>query len=140
MIPQGDMVLYVFVFLLRVSLFVITGIVLHQTDGGPVLRFCPVLWESMATILVVKCLRATLCAIVIKLVRNRRKGFEPLDFIMHVAFFIIQCITTSRALNTPECITSEGGVPMAYVNCLSCVWDGCYVLACALHAALFKKN
>ena len=54
MIPQGDMVLYVFVFLLRVSLFVITGIVLHQTDGGPVLRFCPVLWESMATILVVK--------------------------------------------------------------------------------------
>ena len=116
MIPQGDMVLYVFVFLLRVSLFVITGIVLHQTDGGPVLRFCPVLWESMATILVVKCLRATLCAIVIKLVRNRRRGFEPLDFIMHVAFFIIQCITTSRALNTPECITSEGGVLMAYVN------------------------
>jgi hypothetical protein len=140
MILHGDMILYTFVFLLRVSLFVVTGIVLHQADGGPVLLFCPVLWESMATILIIKCLRVTICSIVVKLMRSRRKGFEPLDFIMHVAFFIIQCIVTSRAFNTAECITSDGAEPLTYVNCISCVWDGCYVLACALHAALFKKN
>jgi len=137
MLFQGDVVLYTFVFLMRVSLFIVTGIVLHQSDGGPVFQACPVLWESMATILVAKSLRITLCALAIKLMR-RRKGFEPLDLIVHVAFFITECITTSRALNTPECVASAQLV--AYVNVLSCVWDGCYIMACALDAILTKKN
>ena len=138
---QGDAMLYTFLFLLRVSLFIVTGVILHQTDGGPVLQYCPALWESMATILIAKCLRVTVCAIAIRFMRNkRRKGFEPLDFIAHMAFFITECLTTSRALNTAECITSAGAQSAAYVNGLTCVWDGCYVLACVLHAILQKKD
>ncbi len=142
---HGDFILYTFVFFIRVSLFVATGIVLHQTDGGPVLQACPILWESMATVLIMKCIRVTVCAIAIKLMHstpNKRKGFEPLDLIIHIVFFVLECITTSRALNTPECIVAaskqSGGPLIAYVNGISCVWDGCYILACALYAVVNK--
>ncbi len=144
--------LHVFVFLLRVSLFTVTGMVLHRTEATAVLRQCPALWETMAIILAAKCLRATLCAVAFKILRNnsgqstttmRQRGFEPLDLLLHTAFFVTECVVTSRSLNTPDCVRAAGepfnGPPLlVYTNGIACVWDGCYILACALHALLNK--
>jgi hypothetical protein len=143
---HGEIVLHVFLFLLRVSLFAVTGIVLHRTEASDVLRVCPALWETMAIILSAKCLRITLCAVAFKLMsrnRGRQRAVEPFDLIVHLAFFVTECVITSRSLNTPECVAAAsepfGGHPLlTYVNGISCVWDGCYILACALFVLLNK--
>jgi len=142
---QGDSMLYVFLFLLRVSLFTVTGMVLHGTEASHVIKECPALWETMALTLVAKCLRLTLCAVVLKLVRNtaRTKGFEPFDLIIHMGFFVSEVIVTSRSLNSPGCVSAasepfDGHPLIMYVNGISCVWDGCYILACALFVVLNK--
>jgi hypothetical protein len=143
---HGEMTLRLFLFLLKVSLLAVTGMVLHRTEAGPVLRLCPALWETMALILVAKCLRLTLCAVAFKLIgrnsgQGRQRGFEPLDLIMHVGFFVTECIVTSRSLNSPDCAAAasepfEGHPLVLYVNGVSCVWDGCYILSCALFAVI----
>ena len=142
---HGDIMLYVFLFLLRVSLFTVTGIVLHGTEASRVVRECPALWETMALTLVAKCLRLTLCAVAFKLVRNaqRTKGFEPFDLVIHMGFFVSEVIVTSRSLNTPACVSAasesfDGHPLIMYVNGISCVWDGCYILACALFVVINK--
>jgi len=110
-----------------------------------VLEACPVLWESMLLILILKCMHLTMCAVVSRIMTIRPKrdrGALPLDLIMHFVFFINECVTTSRSLNSPECISAVGssfggGHPLLiYVNGISCVWDGCYILACALFELL----
>jgi len=143
---QGEVLLHTFLFLLRVSLFTVTGMVLHRTEATSVLMLCPALWETMAVILTAKCLRVTLCAMAFRLMREtpgRRRGFEPFDLLVHMAFFVIECVVTSRSLNTPDCVRAAGepfdGHPLlVYVNGISCVWDGCYILACALFVLLNK--
>jgi len=143
---QGDIMLYMFIFLLRVSLFTVTGMVLHHTEASSVIHECPVLWESMALTLVAKCLRLTLCALAFKLIRStqRTKSFSPFDLIIHMGFFVSEVIITSRSLNTPECVAAasasfDGHPLIMYVNGISCVWDGCYILACALFVMLKKQ-
>ena len=143
---QGDVMLYVFLFLLRVSLFTVTGMVLHRTEASSVIQACPVLWEAMALTLVAKCLRLTLCAVAFKLIRStpRTRGFSPFDLIIHMGFFVSEVIITSRSLNTPACVAAasapfDGHPLIMYVNGVSCVWDGCYILACALFVVLKKQ-
>jgi hypothetical protein len=143
---QGDIMLYVFLFLLRVCLFTVTGIVLHSTEATRVVHECPALWETMAITLVAKCLRLTLCAVAFKVInRNppRTKGFAPFDLVIHMGFFVSEVIVTSRSLNMPECVAAaseafDGHPLIMYVNGISCAWDGCYILACALFVVLNK--
>ena len=141
MFPRNDTRSQIFLFLLNVCLFVVTGIVLHKSEATEVVRLCPTLWETMALILAMKCLRLTLCAIVLKIMRrdsrSASKEANPLDFIMSTGFFITECVTTSRALNTDACVSAasgpfDGHPLLAYVNGISAVWDGCYVLSCAM--------
>ena len=140
-----DVLLHIFVFLLRVCLFTAVGIALHRTEGSQVLSGCPGLWESMTFALVVKCLRMTLCAVGFNLLRaasrTPMKGLGPFDLFLHTGLFIVECVTTSRSLNTPACIEVSGhafdGHPLlAYLNGISCAWDGCFVLSYALFAVL----
>lgn len=68
---------------------------------------------------------------------------EPFDLILHMAFFLTECTITSRSLNMPECVAAAGkpfgGHPLlTYVNGISCVSDGCYILACMLFVLLNK--
>ena len=143
---QGDIMLYVFLFLLRVSLFTVTGIVLHSTEASSVIRECPGLWETMAITLVAKCLRLTLCAMALRLISRsppRVKGFAPFDLVLHMAFFVSEVIVTSRSLNVQECVVAASnafaGHPLIlHVNGVACVWDGCYILACALYVMINK--
>ena len=139
MFPRNDTRSQIFLFLLNVCLFIVTGIVLHKSEATGVVRLCPTLWETMALILTMKCLRLTLCAVVLKIMRgeSRTNKANPLDLIMSSAFFVTECITTSRALNTDVCVTAasepfDGHPLIAYVNGISAVWDGCYVLSYAL--------
>jgi hypothetical protein len=139
MFPRNDARSQIFIFLLNVCLFIVTGIVLHKSEATAVMRLCPTLWETMALILGMKCLRLTLCAIVMRIMRgpSRVKKSNPLDLIMSSAFFVTECVTTSRALNTDACVTAasdpfDGHPLIAYVNGLSAVWDGCYILSHAL--------
>ena len=141
---HSDMLLHIFVFLLRVNLIIVVGIVLHHTEGSLVLNACPGLWETMALALVVKSLRLTLCAVAFKSAHNPSRTLrwlDSFDLILHAFLFIIECVTTSRALNTHNCVLAAGesfdGHPLiAYVNGVSCVWDGNFVLSYALFAIL----
>jgi len=142
MFPRNDSRSQIFLFLLNVCLFVVTGIVLHKSEATEVVRLCPTLWETMALILAIKCLRLTLCAIVLKVMRrdSRASKTNPLDFILSIGFFITECVTTSRALNSTACVSAasepfDGHPLLAYVNGISAVWDGCYILSCAMLAA-----
>jgi hypothetical protein len=130
-----------------VCLFIVIGIVLHKSEATAVVRLCPVLWETMALILTVKCLRLTLCAIVMKIVRgeSRVRKTNPLDLIMSAGFFVTECVTTSRAFNTGVCVAAasepfDGHPLIAYVNGISAVWDGCYVLSYALFVVKGTQN
>jgi hypothetical protein len=139
MFPKNDTRSQIFLFLLNVCLIIVTGIVLHKSEATEVVRLCPVLWETMALILTMKCLRLTLCAIVMKVMRgeSRASKANPMDLIMSAGFFVTECVTTSRALNTDVCVTAasqpfDGHPLIAYVNGISAAWDGCYVLSYAL--------
>jgi hypothetical protein len=139
MFPRNDARSQIFIFLLNVCLFIVTGIVLHKSEATAVVRLCPTLWESMALILGMKCLRLTLCAIVLRVMRgaSRVNKTNPVDLIMSSAFFVTECVTTSRSLNTDACVKAasdpfDGHPLIAYVNGISAVWDGCYVLSYAL--------
>jgi hypothetical protein len=68
---------------------------------------------------------------------SRASKANPMDLIMSAGFFVTECVTTSRALNTDACVTAasdpfDGHPLIAYVNGLSAVWDGCYILSHAL--------
>jgi len=139
---QGDIKLHVFVFFLRVCLFIITGIVLHATQATPaIFVVCPVLWESMILILSLKCIRITLCKATMHRFEIRSKASDYFDMIVHLAYFCVECAVTSCSLNSEECVnvmaSPFGGHPMiAYVNGLSCAWDGCLTLSVALYASI----
>lgn len=139
MFHRNDTRSQIFLFLLNVCLFIVTGIVLHKSEATDVVRLCPALWETMALILTIKCLRLTLCAIVLKIMRGdaRANKSNPLDLVMSAGFFVTECVATSRALNTDACVSAasqpfDGHPLIAYVNGISAVWDGCYVLSYAL--------
>lgn len=102
MLPNTNIRSNIFLFLLDISLFTATGIVLHKCEATTVIRLCPGLWETMALILIIKCLRVTLCAVAFKLMRgeSRAKAINPLDLVIYTVFFVTECVTTSRALNT----------------------------------------
>ena len=139
---QNDIRLHIFIFLLRVILFVVTGIELHRTEASVVLDHCPGLWESMLTFLCVKCIRLTLCPLVFKLLMTYQRSLHCLNILMYTLFFVVECIETSQSLNSPECvqaISRPSGHPMlAYINGVTCVYDGAYVLSHALFAILNK--
>ena len=143
MFMKNDVRSQIFLFLLNVCLFIITGIVLHKCEATSVIRLCPTLWETMALILTMKCLRVTLCAVVFRLMRgdSRVGKTNPLDLIISTGFFVIECVTTSRALNTEVCVSAasepfDGHPLIAYVNGISAAWDGCYILSHALYAVV----
>lgn len=140
MLNKADVRTQIFLFLLNVCLFTVTGIVLHKADTAAVVRMCPGLWETMALILTMKCLRMTLCAIVIRIMRGETKlgSMNPLDIALFFTFFISECVTTSRSLNIRECLVAisepfDGHPLIAYVNGISAAWDGCYILSHALY-------
>ena len=137
---QNDMRLHIFLFLLRVSLFAATGMALHSTDGHPVIEHCPGLWESMLAILCLKCVRLTLFPLLLKSFKIYRKGLHYLNVLAYTIFFVTECVLTSQSLNSPECVTAISiptGHPMlAFVNGITCVYDGAYVLSHALFTIL----
>lgn len=147
MIAKYDVRVHLFLFMLNVSLLTAVGIVLHKCQGsGAVLVECPILWESMLLILIMRCLRMTLCAIACKLMRKDIKysAFSPLDLIVYTCFFIVECATTSRSLNSDQCLAAisahfDGHPLIAYVNGISCVCDGCFVLSNALFALVTRR-
>lgn len=141
MFAKYDIRSHIFIFLVNTSLFTVTGIVLHKCQGTDVVLLCNGLWETMALILIIKCLRVTLCAVAFKLARGNSETdrFHALDLLAYSSFFITECVTTSRALNSAECVgvaskPFEGHPLIAYVNGASCVWDGCFILSHALYA------
>ena len=144
MLSRCDLRAHIFIFLLNVCLFAITGVVLHKSDTAMVVRSCPSLWETMTLILTMKCLRMTLCAIVFRIMRNNNHKEEkagsvnPIDILLFFSFFVTECVTTSRSLNTEECVTAasepfEGHPLIAYVNGIAAAWDGCFILSHALY-------
>jgi hypothetical protein len=139
---HNDIRLHIFIFLLRVTLFVVTGIELHSTEASAVLDRCPGLWESMLSILCIKCIRLTLCPLVFKLLMSYQRSLHYLNVTVYTVFFVVECIETSQSLNTPECVkvmSQPTGHPMlAYINGVTCVYDGAYVLSHALFAILNK--
>ena len=139
---QGDIKLHVFVFFLRVCLFIVTGIVLHTSLAAPsIFVVCPGLWESMVIILSLKCLRITLCKITLYQYEIRASATDYFDMIVHLTYFCVECAVTSYSLNSSACVdvmaSPFDGHPMiAYVNGLSCAWDGCLTLSVALYASI----
>ena len=135
----------IFIFLLRMVLFVGIGIVLHNTQTTAVISDCPGLWESMLAILVAKCVRMTICVTAVKLLdigTNRElRHLYLLNLVIDIIFFITESVLTSRSLNSPRCVVSAGltfgGHPMImYVNFLACVWDGGFILSHVLFLML----
>jgi hypothetical protein len=137
---QNDMRLHIFLFLLRISLFVATGIVLHNTENSLVINECPGLWESMLTILCIKCMRLTMCPLVLKVLKRNQKCLHYVNVMAYAIFFVVECVVTSQSLNSIDCVKAASlpsGHPMlAYVNSITCVYDGAYVLSHALFAIL----
>ena len=137
---QNDMRLHIFLFLLRISLFVAIGIVLHSTENSLVINECPSLWESMLAILCIKCLRLMLCPLAIKVLRKYQKPLHYLNIFGYTVFFVVECVTTSQSLNSQDCIKAASlptGHPMlAYANGITCVYDGAYIMSHALFAVL----
>ena len=129
-----DIPMHIFLFLIRFCLFTVTGMVLHSTEASSVHRHCPGLWETMAVILVMKCLRLTLCAVAFRLARingssHRLRWPDAFDLVMHAFFFITECVFTLRSLNNSEYVAAAGepfdGHPLiAYVNEWSVVCMG----------------
>ena len=142
---QGDIKLHVFMFFMRTCLFVVTGIVLHATHAQrSVFADCPALWESMTTILSLKCIRSTVCRVTMHHMDLRVRETDLFDICLHLGCFIIECVVTSCALNSPACVEAMsapfGGHPMiAYVNGLSCAWDGCLTLSVALFVSIDRR-
>ncbi len=135
----------IFLFLLRMALFVTIGILLHNAQGTTVIRDCPGLWESMLTILVFKCIRMSICSTIVKMlnsgVMHELKHLSLLNLVIDTIFFIVECVMTSKSLSSKECVVSTGnafsGHPMlAYVNGVACVWDGSYIFAHVLFLML----
>jgi hypothetical protein len=143
---QSDIKLHLFIFFLRVCLFVVTGIVLHATHASPsVLVECPFLWESMTLIMSLKCVRITLCKITMHRFDIRRRSSDCFDMSVHMAYFCVEVVVTSCSLNSVNCLevmsSPFGGHPMiAYVNGISCVWDGCLTLSLALFTSIDRRG
>ena len=135
----------IFLFLLRMALFVSIGVVLHNAQSTSVIVDCPGLWESMLAILVIKCVRMTICSTVLKMLTtgaaHELKHLSLLNLVVDTIFFVTECVMTSKSLNSKECVISAGstfnGHPMiAYVNGLACVWDGSFILSHVLFLIL----
>ena len=143
---HGDMKLHVFVFFLRICLFIVTGIALHATLAFPEIFFaCPGLWESMILILSLKCIRVTICKVAMHRFDIHSKSSDYFDMVLHLVYFCVECMTTSCSLNSNGCVDVMekpfGGHPMiAYVNALWCAWDGCLTLSVALYATIDRQN
>ena len=143
--PQIHMRAQIFIFLLRMALFVSIGLVLHSAQSTSVIVDCPGLWESMLAILVIKCLRMTICTTVVRMlntgIAQELKHLTLLNLVIDTIFFITECVMTSKSLNSQKCVTSASatfnGHPMiAYVNGLACVWDGSFILSHVLFLML----
>jgi hypothetical protein len=135
----------IFLFLLRMALFVSIGIVLHNAQSTSVIVDCPGLWESMISILVIKCIRMTICSTIVKMlntgITQELKHLALLNLVVDTVFFITEVVMTSKSLNSKECVDSASaqfsGHPMiAYVNGLACVWDGSFILSHVLFLML----
>jgi hypothetical protein len=143
---QGDIKLHMFVFFMRVCLFVVTGIVLHATSANAsVIVECPFLWESMTVIMSLKCIRITLCKVTMHRFDIRPRSSYCFDMVVHLLYFCIEVAVTSYSLNSVNCLnamsSSFGGHPMiAYVNGISCAWDGCLALSVALYASIDRSG
>ena len=143
---QGDIKLHMFVFFLRVCLFVVTGLVLHSTQASArVFVECPFLWESMTLILSLKCIRITLCKVTMYRFEIRPRSSDCFDMFVHLVYFCVEVAVTSCALNSVNCVdvmsSHFSGHPMiAYVNGLSCAWDGCLTLSVALYASIDRRR
>ena len=143
---QTQMRTHIFIFLMRMVLFVSIGMVLHSTQSTLVIKDCPGLWESMLAILVIKCIRMMICSTAIKLLHNgttnrELKYISLLNMAIDTIFFVTECVMTSVSLDSTECVNSASipfnGHPMiAYVNCLVCVWDGSFILSHVLFLML----
>ena len=131
---QNDIRLHIFVFLLRVTLLIITIIALHDADSAAVLARCPLLWEFTLTILCVKCLRLTLCPMVFRTLRI--KFMDIANAALHTVFLIVEVVLTSQSLNSTECMRaaslSSGYPVLIFTSFALCVHDGAYVLSHAL--------
>lgn len=140
---QGDSVRRViFVFLLRICHFAFIGIVLHAAHARHELfAECPGLWETMLFILVNKCLHITVCGLILHRFDVRKKISDYASMVVHAIYFTIECTVTSCSLNSQSCLevmgAPFGGPPLiAYVNVVSCVWDGCVVLSTAMFISI----
>ena len=137
---QNDMRLHIFLFLLRISLFTATGIMLHHNDGPQVIMHCGGLWESMLAILCIKCVRLTLFPLMLRAFKIYQRGLHHANIFMYAIFFVVECTITSQSLNSPECVAASSrpdGHPMlAYVNGITCVYDGAYLLSHVLFTIL----
>ena len=140
---QNDMRLHIFLFLLRISLFITTGIVLHSTDGPLVLTHCAGLWESMLAILCIKCVRLTLFPLMLRAFKIYQRSLHHVNVLMYAIFFIVECVMTSQSLNSQECVAATShpsGHPMlSYVNGITSVYDGAYLLSHVLFTILNRR-
>jgi hypothetical protein len=135
----------IFIFILRIALFVGICIVLHVTQTTPVRLECIGLWESMLVILVAKCIRMLFCATAVKLLKKDTNAelnrLYLFNLVTDTIFFIIECIMTSTSLDSKKCVIEASllfsGHPMImYVNCLACIWDGAFILSHVLFLML----
>ena len=137
---QNDLRTHVFVFLLRVALFVITGIALHKTDPAAVQGRCPLLWELTMCILCIKCLQLVLCPNVFKILREFVRWTDTAKTALYALFFLTEIVLTSQSLNSPDCMVAASltsKYPMlVFVSFAVCVYDGAYVLSHALYRGL----
>ena len=93
---QTDLKLHMFVFFLGICLYIVTGIVLHSTHAVPtIFNDCPGLWESMALILCLKCIRMTLCAIALHRMDVRKRVTDCMHMFIHAVYFVTSCVVTS---------------------------------------------
>lgn len=143
---HGDIKLHMFLFFMEICLFTVTGIVLHSTQlPASVMYDCPGLWESMLLILSLKCIRMTICKITLHRFDIRPRVEDCLKMPVHAAYFVVECVLTSVSLNSDQCVNAMsnpfGGHPLlAYVNGISCAWDGCFVLSIALYSVVDRAR
>ena len=134
---QNDIRLHIFIFILRVALFVITAIALHETDQTLARESCPSLWEMTTGLLCIKCVRLTICPLIFHYFQVYEKFTEVGTMLMYTIFYVVECIVTSQSLNSSECVKATSvatGYPMlVFVSFTVCVYDGAYVLSNALY-------
>ena len=75
----------------------------------------------------------------------RRRSSDCFDMSVHMAYFCVEVVVTSCSLNSVNCLevmsSPFGGHPMiAYVNGISCVWDGCLTLSLALFTSIDRRG